>query len=135
MDSLAQSHRCTIFFVLGPPGSGKGTLCKLVADQLDMPGHRYCHLSVGDYLRELCQPKGCYEAISFDVDKIRNHMRESKLLPADTLIPVLDHKVGLIPKGNSDTTAWLIDGFPRNIETALAFEEKVSPICINNTEF
>ena len=35
------------FFVLGGPGSGKGTLCKdLVRD------HSFVHLSAGDLLRE-----------------------------------------------------------------------------------
>ena len=33
-------------FVIGAPGSGKGTLCKLLTET-----HNNYHLSVGDYLR------------------------------------------------------------------------------------
>lgn len=78
---------------------------------------------MGDYLRELCD-SGTHTLASFDCDKIRDHLRDSKLLPAEVLIPVLLHRLSSTPGGNSTTTAWLIDGFPRNVETALAFEEK-----------
>ena len=38
--------KATVFFVLGGPGSGKGTLCRdLVRD------HGFVHLSAGDLLR------------------------------------------------------------------------------------
>ncbi|KAI1750651.1 P-loop containing nucleoside triphosphate hydrolase protein [Xylaria castorea] len=125
MDCTAESHSHTIIFILGPPGSGKGTLCKLATDRLGTPNHHYFHLSVGDYLRELCNPAVTCEGKSFDHNEIYEHLRESKLLPADVLIPVLEHKINSIPKEKSATTTWLIDGFPRNMETALAFEEKV----------
>ena len=39
-----------IVFVLGPPGTGKGTLCKKFTSE-----HKYFHISVGDYLRVLNQ--------------------------------------------------------------------------------
>ncbi|KAI3951253.1 hypothetical protein MKW92_035484 [Papaver armeniacum] len=37
----------TIIFVLGGPGSGKGTQCKMIAHKYD----DFCHISVGDILR------------------------------------------------------------------------------------
>ncbi|KAI2464708.1 P-loop containing nucleoside triphosphate hydrolase protein [Annulohypoxylon bovei var. microspora] len=125
MESSAQSGYYNIIFVLGPPGSGKGTLCKLTTNRLNTSGHSYRHLSVGDYLRQLCETGVPCEDESFDFDKIRNHLRESKLLPADVLIPVLEHKIGSILDGNGTAITWLVDGFPRNIETTLAFEEKI----------
>lgn len=128
MESTAQSHSPTIVFVLGPPGAGKGTLCELAANMPCVADRRYRHLSVGDYLRELCKSEFPCIDQSFDCDKIRNHIRESKLLPADVLIPVLKHQIISIPNDETATTAWLIDGFPRNMETALAFEEKVGPL-------
>ncbi|KAI1773280.1 P-loop containing nucleoside triphosphate hydrolase protein [Hypoxylon cercidicola] len=127
MEGSSQLHRRSIVFVLGPPGSGKGTLCKHAVSQLDMSGfgQSYHHLSVGDYLRELCAPEAQSETTGFNYSKIREHLRESKLLPSSVLIPVLEHKVSPSPNSDSASTVWLIDGFPRNIETALAFEEKI----------
>ncbi|KAI8944307.1 P-loop containing nucleoside triphosphate hydrolase protein [Xylaria longipes] len=125
MDRTTESHSHTIIFILGPPGSGKGTLCKLATSKLETPSHRYLHLSVGDYLREVCDPAAPREVMSFDYTKIRDHLRESKLLPADVLIPLLQHKIDSVTNEKSATTTWLIDGFPRNMETALAFEQNV----------
>lgn len=125
MENTTQSRYCPIVFVLGLPGSGKGTLCKLVADQSDISGHRYCHISTGDYLRELCKSEVSDDTLSFDLNRIRKHLRESKLLPSHVLVPVLEHKISSIPKESNATTTWLIDGFPRNMETALVFEEKI----------
>lgn len=91
----------------------------------DKPDYCYRHLSVRDYLRELSKPKVPHDSNSFECDNILAHLRESKLLPADVLILVLEHKIASIPNGNSATTFWLIDGFPRNMETALAIKKKV----------
>ncbi|KAI1208192.1 P-loop containing nucleoside triphosphate hydrolase protein [Annulohypoxylon truncatum] len=125
MECSAQSRHFSIVFVLGPPGSGKGTLCKLAIESLKKSSDRYCHLSVGDRLRELCNIELPCECEKFDLDMILDHLRESKLLPADVLIPVLEDEIYSILTGNDGTITWLIDGFPRNMETALAFEEKI----------
>ncbi|KAI3338550.1 P-loop containing nucleoside triphosphate hydrolase protein [Ustulina deusta] len=119
-----QSRNDTVIFVLGPPGSGKGTLCKHVTEMLTLTHRCYRHLSVGDYLRELCDPKTPRDAQGFDHSMIRDYLREGKLLPADVLTPVLKHKIDSTPNENG-STVWLIDGFPRNMETALAFEEQI----------
>ncbi|KAI1386384.1 P-loop containing nucleoside triphosphate hydrolase protein [Hypoxylon trugodes] len=120
-DSTIQPPSRNIVFVLGPPGCGKGTLCKSVATNPPGPNRFYKHLSTGDHLRELCAPNARCDATNLDLDRIRHHLREQKLLPSEVLIPILKHKVNTAPED-----AWLIDGFPRNIETALAFEAKVA---------
>ncbi|KAI1741070.1 P-loop containing nucleoside triphosphate hydrolase protein [Xylaria scruposa] len=125
MDCNSEPRCYTIIFILGPPGSGKGTLCKIAMDRLRKPNQNYLHLSVGDYLRQLCDPAASSKVEGFNHNKIREHLRESKLLPADVLIPILEHKINSLPKEKNMTTTWLIDGFPRNMETALAFEAKV----------
>ncbi|GAW14922.1 hypothetical protein ANO14919_043270 [Xylariales sp. No.14919] len=125
MVSSMQSCNDIIIFVLGPPGSGKGTVCKAAAGMLHPPGRRYLHLSVGDYLRELCRPTTSCEVDGLDRNRIRNHLRDNVLLPAEVLIPILKHKITSTPKEKDVTSVWLIDGFPRNIETTLAFEEEI----------
>ncbi|KAI0809707.1 P-loop containing nucleoside triphosphate hydrolase protein [Xylaria sp. FL0064] len=120
-----ESSKDTIIFVLGPPGSGKGTNCKRVTEILKPARCSYRHLSVGDYLRKLCNPDTPCDATNLDRDMIRDFLSDNKLLPADVVIPLLKHKMDSTPTEKGYTTIWLIDGFPRNMETALAFEEKI----------
>lgn len=117
-----------IVFVIGPPGSGKGTLCSRICQQI--PGS-FRHLSVGDYLRELCnaaaseaQPgetRGQGDG-RLPLDEIATYVQKSKLLPPETIVPLLKEK--LLDGQSSSSPGWLIDGFPRDIETALAFEKE-----------
>ncbi|KAK5636731.1 hypothetical protein RRF57_012443 [Xylaria bambusicola] len=123
MESAIQPDRYDIVFVLGPPGSGKGTVCKQAVKSLKRPPHH--HLSVGDYLRELCDPLASHDGNHIDENRIRDYLRDNKLLPADVLIPILKGKIDSMPNVDFTETTWLIDGFPRNMETALAFEETI----------
>ncbi|KAI1089828.1 P-loop containing nucleoside triphosphate hydrolase protein [Rostrohypoxylon terebratum] len=125
MESSAQPRKCDVIFVLGPPGCGKSTVCKSAISQFDRHKYRFLHISMGDYLRDLSLTEGRDSTVDFDVDTIRSHIRESKLLPANIIIPLLERQINN-PTSNKDDTpsTWLIDGFPRNMETALAFDEK-----------
>mmetsp|Transcript_115183 Transcript_115183/g.325456 ORF Transcript_115183/g.325456 Transcript_115183/m.325456 type:complete len:363 (+) Transcript_115183:68-1156(+) len=90
-----------VIFVLGGPGSGKGTQCARISEQFG-----YKHLSAGDLLREECQrPNSEYG------DLIRSHMSEGKLVPADISVKLLRRAMESIgwKKGK-----FLIDGFPRS---------------------
>ncbi|KAI2620818.1 P-loop containing nucleoside triphosphate hydrolase protein [Xylaria nigripes] len=126
MEDVKEAPLRKIIFVLGAPGSGKGTLCKIVTELTHQPRYEFVHLSVGDHLRELCDPKATSPGAELvDRNKIQNYMRENILLPAATLIPVLKRKIESIPSRENVTTVWLIDGFPRDMETARAFEAKI----------
>ncbi|KAL2289222.1 hypothetical protein FJTKL_02244 [Diaporthe vaccinii] len=118
-----------IVFVIGPPGSGKGTLCSRICQQI--PGS-FRHLSVGDHLRELCnaaasetQPGETGGQVDgrLPPEEIAKYVQRSKLLPPETIVPLLKEK--LLDGQSSSGPGWLIDGFPRDIETALAFEKEV----------
>lgn len=113
-----------IVFVIGPPGSGKGTLCSHLCNQIP---DSFRHLSVGDYLREFCSsfdPEALSERIgSIPNKEIVKYVQESKLLPPDTIVPLIKQK--LLEGQSSPSPGWLIDGFPRDIETARAFEKEV----------
>lgn len=125
-----------IVFVIGAPGSGKGTLCSRICQQI--PGS-FRHISVGDYLRELCnttgsdaQPHGASGQGDgrLPPEEIAKHIQESRLLPPSTIIPLLKEK--LLDGQSSSSPGWLIDGFPRDMETALAFQKEaggpISPV-------
>lgn len=128
-----------IVFVIGPPASGKGTLCSRLCQQIP---DSFAHLSVGDYLRELCNatpPEGPPADESQPEDpqpqpraegdgrlpreEIAEYLRDSRLLPPDTIVPLIKGK--LLEGQSSARRGWIIDGFPRDIETARAFEKEV----------
>eukprot|EP00741_Cyanophora_paradoxa_P011392 tig00020556_g11003.t1 len=95
-------------FVLGGPGSGKGTLCAQLALQLGA-----CHLSAGELLRE--------EAKS-DTDvgrSIRSLMERGEIVPAEVTIGALSRAM----RENSGKGSYLIDGFPRRLFDARSFED------------
>lgn len=118
-----------VIFVLGPPGCGKGTVCKRAATE-----HvGYLHLSVADYLRELALPRALPEIEWLDWQRVREHLRGNKAIPSKILIKILQHKIGRMLEGTITPRCILVDGFPRNQETALAFGEKVWYSSLKNT--
>ncbi|KAG8160800.1 hypothetical protein KVR01_009064 [Diaporthe batatas] len=117
-----------VIFVIGPPGSGKGTLCSRICAEYP---RRFKHLSVGDYLRELVGSNASGGASSppnipalrpgaLRPEEIARYVRESKLLPPNTLIQLI--KAKLLAEFTPSDTFWLIDGFPRDEKSAEEFE-------------
>jgi UMP-CMP kinase len=88
-----------VIFVLGGPGAGKGTQCKLIAEK-----YRICHISVGDVLRaELENPDSKWAPL------IRANMAEGRVGPAQMTVGLL--KAAMIQKTKDhDITTFLIDG-------------------------
>ncbi|RZC53660.1 hypothetical protein C5167_012517 [Papaver somniferum] len=95
-----------IIFVLGGPGSGKGTQCKMIAQRDD----QFCHLSVGDLLR-LEQESGSKHGTM-----IKNYIKEAKLVPSEIVVDLI-----LQAMKRSGKKKFLIDGFPRNEENRVEF--------------
>jgi len=96
-----EDKKPSAIFVLGGPGSGKGTQCeKIIAD------FGFKHLSVGDLLRA---EKTTGSALAQEID---NCMKEGKLVPSEVPVKLLKQAIDSAPKG----TNFLIDGFPRNRE-------------------
>jgi adenylate kinase len=99
-----------IVFVLGGPGSGKGTQCARIVEEF---GHT--HLSTGDLLRDEVasgSPLGT---------ACQTLMTEGKLVSQEIIISLL--KAAMV---KSDGTKFLIDGFPRAMDQAEMFEAKVA---------
>ena len=102
-----------VIFILGGPGSGKGTLC----DQL-VSRYSFLHYSTGDLLRK--EQENHPES---DLSKsIQTCMVEGKLVSSEILIDILKKNIeGLKDKQN---TRILLDGFPRNQENIDVWKKK-----------
>lgn len=87
-----------VVFVLGGPGSGKGTQCANIINDF-----KYEHLSAGDLLREE-RASG-----SENGDLIESYIKEGKIVPVEITIKLLENAMV-----KSDKNDFLIDGFPRN---------------------
>ncbi len=93
---------------LGAPGSGKGTQCKKLAAQLNLP-----HLSSGDMLRE-ATAKGT------DAGKLaKGFMDKGQLVPDDVLMKMFEEKLS----SPECAQGFILDGFPRNIAQAKSLDE------------
>lgn len=115
--TMKERSTITVVFVLGAPGAGKGTLCKLLAEELSI-----YHLSVGDYLRELnetCETSP--EALcGVTLALLRKLLEEARLLPADFIVLMLLYKIKR-EHVKSGSTKFLLDGFPRDVSSDWAF--------------
>lgn len=105
-----------VLFVLGGPGAGKGTQCaNLVRD------YHFNHLSAGDLLRSEQERPG-----SEFGDMIKTYIKEGQIVPMEVTIQLLENAMKeKIQQGGG--RKFLIDGFPRKMDQAIAFEEKVVP--------
>lgn len=104
-----------VVFVLGGPGSGKGTQCaNIVRD------YNFCHLSAGDLLRAEQQRPGSKHG-----ELIRSNIQAGKIVPQEVTISLLRN--AMAEQIKQGTSQFLIDGFPRAMQQALTFEETVVP--------
>lgn len=87
-----------LIFVLGSPGSGKGTQCQMIAKHFG-----FGHLSAGDLLVEE------RKSGSKDGDLIEHCIVEGKIVPAEITIGLIDKAMQKSP-----LTKFVLDGFPRN---------------------
>lgn len=108
--------KATVVFVLGGPGSGKGTQCKKIVKHFD-----FVHLSAGDLLRAE-QSSG-----SKDAELINGYIQKGTIVPVEIT-------VGLIKRAIDEglavgRTHFLVDGFPRNQDNLAGWERVVGTSC------
>ncbi|PGH27823.1 hypothetical protein AJ80_00373 [Polytolypa hystricis UAMH7299] len=116
------SSSVTVIFVLGGPGSGKGTQsANLVHD------YGFTHLSAGDLLRAEQDRAGSEYG-----ELIRDNIREGIIVPMEITVALLSNAMAAsLARGPSEAQAqsgkarFLIDGFPRKMDQAVFFEETV----------
>ena len=106
----ATETKPAIYFVMGGPGSGKGTQCEKLIKSYGM-----VHLSAGDLLRAEVKSG------SAEGKKIAKIIEEGKIVVSETT-------VGLLRKAMSQADGpFLIDGFPRSMSNLQAFEAELGP--------
>lgn len=97
----------SIIFI-APPAAGKGTQSKLLCDAYQIP-----HISTGDLLRDASlveNERGMY---------IKEQMRLGALVSDDIILELLEERI----KKEDCNHGYILDGFPRNIEQAIAYEK------------
>ena len=99
------SDKPVVVFVLGGPGSGKGTQCANIVRQ-----YGFRHLSAGDLLR------GAIASGSKDGAMIAEMIRLGQIVPAEVTVGLLRAAIekAFAATGEEHRTHFLVDGFPRN---------------------
>lgn len=116
---VARAFKYQVVFVLGGPGSGKGTVCSRIASDFG-----YTHLSAGDLLRE--EQEGGGELGQM----IKEMISIGSLVPASVTVQLLGKAMASAFKSANSCNKFLIDGFPRNMDNADAFYEILGRDCI-----
>ncbi|CAE7584406.1 cmpk [Symbiodinium natans] len=99
----------SVVFVLGGPGSGKGTQCTKIAESFG-----YTHLSAGDLLREERSREGSEYG-----ELINSYIKDGKLVPVEITIKLLKQAM---MKFGWEGGRYLIDGFPRSFDNLGGWE-------------
>lgn len=114
MPPVPELSNVKIIFVLGGPGSGKGTQCDKIVQT-----YGFTHLSTGDLLRDEV-------ASGSDLGKqLTQIMERGELVPLDTVLTLL--RQAMLKKA-STSKGFLIDGYPREVDQGKKFEADVAPV-------
>ncbi|XP_055387302.1 adenylate kinase isoenzyme 1 [Condylostylus longicornis] len=105
---------CPIIWVLGGPGSGKGTQCDRIVAK-----YNFEHLSTGDLLRAEVASQS---EIGSQLSAI---MKEGKLVPNEIVLSLLHNAM---KKSAGKAKGYLIDGYPREKDQGAAFEKAIAPV-------
>eukprot|EP00744_Colponema_vietnamica_P012433 GILI01017450.1.p1 GENE.GILI01017450.1~~GILI01017450.1.p1 ORF type:complete len:200 (-),score=53.23 GILI01017450.1:58-657(-) len=101
-----------VFFILGGPGSGKGTACAKLVEEFGMT-----HISAGDLLRD--ETKTDSELGK----RINGIISQGNIVPSEITVELLKQA---IDRADPVTKGFLIDGFPRKFDQAEMFETGIA---------
>lgn len=101
-------------FVLGGPGSGKGTNCVLIKEKFG-----YVHLSAGDLLRAE------RESGSELATLINNYITSGTIVPAEITVRLLRQAM---EKASQQSMKFLVDGFPRDLANLECWEKDMNEV-------
>ena len=100
--------------MLGPPGAGKGTQAKKIAQKLEL-----MHISTGDLFRENLKNET-------ELGKLaQSYMNKGELVPDDVTVRMVEERLA-----RPDCKAGAVfDGFPRTPEQATALDALLAQLC------
>lgn len=94
--------------LLGPPGAGKGTQAKTLANSLKLP-----HISTGDILRQNVTKSSALGK------KAKDYMDKGLLVPDELVTQMVGSRIAQPDAKNG----FILDGYPRNISQAEALDK------------
>jgi adenylate kinase len=86
-----------IVVLVGPPGSGKGTLAKSLVEE-----YEFQHISTGDLIR------------NSEDEELKKIISKGEMVPDDKMIEILESKINKLDLEKNI----VLDGYPRNLEQA-----------------
>jgi adenylate kinases len=104
---MSENNR-KVVILFGPPGSGKGTQSKMIAEEMGIP-----HIATGDIMRQ---------AISEGTElgqKVREFVGRGLLVPDEIVIQIIEERL----KKDDSKKGFILDGFPRTVPQAIALDE------------
>lgn len=108
--------------LFGPPGAGKGTQGRRLAEYMDVPAY-----VMGDILRTAVKEETRLGRLAMQ------YMEKGQLVPDDVIIDIIEHRVTL----DQASHGFLLDGFPRNVAQAEALTHLLAKhgITVNRVVF
>lgn len=97
--------------IFGPPGAGKGTQAKLISKEYDIP-----HLSTGEIFRSAIKNE---TKLGKEVKSI---LDAGELVPDEKVVALVEEEL----KDSRYGSGYILDGFPRTIPQAKAFDKILS---------
>jgi len=94
--------------IFGPPGAGKGTQAKLISEEYDIP-----HLSTGEIFRTAIKnetPLG---------KEVKSILDAGDLVPDEKVVALVEEEL----KDAKYEDGYILDGFPRTVPQAEAFDD------------
>jgi adenylate kinase len=109
-----KAAKLPVFFIVGGPGSGKGTQCDQIVKKYGLT-----HLSSGDLLRAEVQGK---TKIGIEAKAI---MDKGGLVPLEVVLDLV--KIAMLEAVKKGSKGFLIDGYPREVKQGDQFEAEIQP--------
>ncbi len=113
---MSENNR-KVVILFGPPGSGKGTQSKMIAEEMGIP-----HIATGDIMRQ---------AISEGTElgqKVKEFLGRGLLVPDEIVIQIIEERL----KKDDTKKGFILDGFPRTVPQAIALDELFEKLNIRN---